>query len=155
MVWKSKQRMHEMFVKGKLCRGAVPSLTLPTTSKLQTSSESKETVDCLVRKLPREQLPASPGLEIEGKVFPKSGKTQHELTKQFYEEICIPKCSENAGGENAQGSAISRNICAQPIKSVNVKPTFGHSQQQERRDWRETSQPKRSPYNFCDDFLLQ
>ena len=80
MVWKSKQRMHEMFAKGKLCGGAVPPSTLPTTSKLQTSSESKETVDCLVRKLPREQLPASPGLESQEKL---SMSSPSNFTKKF------------------------------------------------------------------------
>ena len=85
-IWKSKQRMQEMFEKGRLCRGTVPPSKLQTESKLRNTSESKETVECQERKLPKENLLTSPGMKLERNLFPKSGKSHHELAEKFSEE---------------------------------------------------------------------
>ena len=50
-IWKSKQRMQEMFERGRLCRGTIPPSKLQTETKLRYNYKSQETVGCQGRKL--------------------------------------------------------------------------------------------------------
>ena len=134
LIWKSKQRMQEMFVTGKLLRGA-------------------GAVDqSLQRKLPGENLSTTPGLlKNEEKLLPESEKIQQQLNPYNFENeilmklpkippksdkiLNLKKIFEVKTGferEKGEGSAISKQFCVQPIKSGTEPPIFGSNQQQAR-----------------------